>query len=116
MVQLANRESLSKLFSDTTDLKDLIPALNGCCFTVNQSLKRILNDAVTLKQYGTDLDTDFAQAASTLQSMLCKELCASYGDQLVAILENKEKAEGSKPDKMEEEEWNKIQSTYNRAL
>ena len=60
MVQLANRESLSKLFSDTTDLKDLIPALNGCCFTVNQSLKRILNDAVTLKQYGTDLDTDFA--------------------------------------------------------
>ena len=48
--------------------------------------------------------------------MLCKELCASYGDQLVAILENKEKAEGSKPDKMEEEEWNKIQSTYNRAL
>jgi hypothetical protein len=35
---------------------------------------------------------------------------------LVAILENKERAQGSKPDNMEEEEWNKIQSTYNRAV
>lgn len=69
-----------------------------------------------MKQYATDLDTDFAQAASALQSMLCKELCASYGNQLVAILENKEKAQGSKPDSMEEEEWNKIQSTYKRAV
>ena len=40
--------------------------------------------------------------------MLCKELCASYGDQLVVILENKDKVQGTKPEGMEEEEWNKI--------
>ena len=35
MIQLSDRDSLTKLFSDTTDLKTLLPALNGCCFVVN---------------------------------------------------------------------------------
>jgi hypothetical protein len=116
IVQLTNREALNRLFSDTTDLKNLLPTLNGCCFAVNQSLKRVLNKAVSEKQFGTDLDTDFSQAASALQSMLCRELCAAYGDQLVAILENKDKAQGSKPESMEEEEWNKIRSKYTGAV
>ena len=116
MIQLSDRDSLTKLFSDTNDLKTLLPALNGCCFVVNQSIKRILNKALTLKEYAPDLDTDFASAASDLQSMLCRELCASYGDQLLTILTHKDKAQGSKPDSMEEEEWNKIQSKYNSAV
>ena len=49
MIQLSDRDSLTKLFSDTTNLKNLLPALNGCCFAVNQSMKRILNKALTLK-------------------------------------------------------------------
>ena len=66
IMQLTNREALNKLFSDPTDLKNLLPTLNGCCFAVNQSLKRVLNKAVDEKQFTTDLDTDFAQAASAL--------------------------------------------------
>lgn len=42
MVMLADKSEMSKLFSDTAELKDLLPALNGCCFVVNQSLKRVL--------------------------------------------------------------------------
>ena len=48
--------------------------------------------------------------------MLCKELCAVYGDQLIAIIDNKTKAEGSRPDDMEEEDWNKITTRYNDAV
>lgn len=48
--------------------------------------------------------------------MLCKEMCATYGSQLVAILENKDKASGKKPESMEDSEWNKIQSKYNGAV
>jgi len=66
VVQLTNREALNKLFSDVIDPKDLLPTLNGCCFAVNQSLKRVLNKAVSEKQFTTDLDTEFAQAASAL--------------------------------------------------
>ena len=35
MDQLANKDAIIKLFSDTTQLKELLPVLNGCCFTVN---------------------------------------------------------------------------------
>lgn len=42
MVALASKEEMTKLFADPRGLKDLLPALNGCCFTVNQSLKRVL--------------------------------------------------------------------------
>ena len=82
---------------------------------VNQSLKQVLSKAVNEKVYSSDLNTDFAQSASSLQSMICQELCAAYGSQLVIIMENKDKAEGSKPDSMEEEEWNKITNRYTHA-
>jgi len=42
MIRLADKNEMSKLFSDTAELKDLLPALNGCCFVVDQSLKRVL--------------------------------------------------------------------------
>ena len=115
MIQLATKEELAKLFGDSTQLSQLLPALNGCCFVVNQSLKKVLSKAVSEKVYTNDLDADFAQAASSLQSMICQELCAAYGSQLVAILETKSQATGSKPDSMEEEEWNKITNKYNGA-
>ena len=94
--------------SDTKNLKELLPTLNSCCFVVNQSLKKVLNKAFNEKAFLEDLDDDFSIAASALQSMLCRELCASYGSQLVVILEYKDKASGSKPESMEDEEWNKI--------
>lgn len=116
MLQLANRDELSKLLSDTKDLRELLPTLNSCCFIVNQSLKKVLNRAFKEKVFPDELEDDFAVAAATLQSMLCKELCASYGSQLVTILEYKDKASGKKPDEMEEYEWNRIQSKYNGAV
>ena len=78
--QLSTREQLEKLFAEEDALKAILPTLNGCCFSVNQSLKRVLNKAIEEKSFATDLDSDFAKAASHLQSMLCQELCASYGN------------------------------------
>ena len=71
MDQLSNKDELTKLFGDSTQLSQLLPTLNGCCLMVNQSLKQVLSKAVNEKVYSSDLNTDFAQSASSLQSMIC---------------------------------------------
>ena len=43
MITLASKDELAKLFTDCTQLGDLLPALNGCCFLINQSLKRVFS-------------------------------------------------------------------------
>jgi hypothetical protein len=48
--------------------------------------------------------------------MLCRELCASYGDSLYNILANKDKATGKKPDSMKDEEWTALVNKYDRAV
>ena len=63
MITLASKDELAKLFTDCTQLGDLLPALNGCCFLINQSLKRVLSKAVREKEYSSDLDDKFRQAA-----------------------------------------------------
>lgn len=73
--------------------------------------------AINEKKFEIELDSDLAKAAATLQSLMCEELCASYGDQLFNLMEYKDKASPeSKPDSMDEEEWNKIKSTYSGAV
>ena len=83
---------------------------------MNQSLKRVLQTAIRQKQFSNDLDNDFSKAASSLQSMICQELCASYGDQLWNIREYKDKATSPKPDSMTDEEYNKAVNSYNGAI
>ena len=83
---------------------------------MNQSLKRVLQTAIRQKQFSNDLDNDFSKAASSLQSMICQELCAAYGDQLWNIREYKDKATNPKPDGMADEEYNKAVNSYNGAI
>jgi hypothetical protein len=89
MMKLADEDELRKLFAEPGTLSDLLLVLNSCCFTVNQKLKGLLSDAITQRVFKTDLDSDFAQSAASLQSKLCKELCASYGDQIFTIMHKK---------------------------
>lgn len=89
MMKLADEGELRALFAEPGALSDLLLVLNSCCFTVNQQLKGLLSEAITQRVFKTDLDSDFAQAAASLQSKLCRELCASYGDQIFTILHNR---------------------------
>ena len=46
MISLANRDEMTKLYSETAKLSHLLPVINGCCLVVNQSLKRVLASAI----------------------------------------------------------------------
>lgn len=70
ILQLSDKIPLQRLFSGQSQLKDLLSTLNGCCFTVNQSLKRVLQKAIRQKEFSTDLDNEFSKNTSLLQSML----------------------------------------------
>ena len=60
MVKLSDRQQMEKLFSQPDKLDSLLVVLNTCCFVVNQSFKRVLNAAVSEKQFSEELDTAYA--------------------------------------------------------
>ena len=94
MTIISDTEVISRLFSDHSNIGDLLNVLNSSCFTVNQRFKYLLRIAITKKEFQDGLDTEISKASATLQSRLCKELCASYGDQQYVILDIREKVIG----------------------
>ena len=115
MDKLSQPDQLKSLFSNVDNL-DLLLTLNGCCFTVNQSLKSVITAAVKNKTFAGELDSDYAQSAAFLQSALCKELCACYGDKLFVILDLKSKATSPKSSDDSEEDYRKMVNKYNKAI
>ena len=47
MVKLADEDVIRKLYDDNENIKSMRLVLNGCCFTVNQRLKSLLQAAVS---------------------------------------------------------------------
>ena len=116
MENLSNKETLHTLFAELSDLSNLTITLNSCCFTVNKSIKSLLTAAIKEKKLSRELDSEFAQAAASFQSEVVKELCASYADQIYFMDDLKNKVQGSKPESMEDSEWNKMKNKYESAV
>ena len=57
-------------------------------------MKKTLARALKEKDFTNDIGEDFGKAAATLQSMICKEMCAAYGSSLLAIMDTKSQANG----------------------
>ena len=49
MTKLSDTDALRKLFGDTENIDGMLQVLNGCCFTINQRLKQLLEAAVSEK-------------------------------------------------------------------
>ena len=116
MEALSNKDTLHALFAESSDLSNLTITLNSCCFTVNKSIKSLLTAAIKEKKLSIELDSEFAQAAASFQSEVIKELCASYADQMYIMQDLKNKVQGSKPESMEDSEWNKMKNQYENAV
>lgn len=68
--QLAERKELKKLFSKTDGLEHVLTTVNGCCFSINQSLKKLFASSIKSKEYQSDKLTEFDHAVARLQSSL----------------------------------------------
>ena len=116
MESLSNAEQLQTLISKLTDPKDFMLTLNICCLTINKSIKELLQEAVQRVNLRTELDSELAKSAANLQSMMVRELCACYGDQIYIMMDLKNKVAGNKPDDIDEAEWNKMKNKYEQAV